>query len=214
MSDVLELQPAYTNSFTVSVDPLVAYIDDVVSPEECEAIIQAASPTIERSKVSNEAEGEFSKGRTGSNTWVKHDHNDITETVCERIANIVGIPLEHAESMQVIHYGVTQEYRSHYDAYDLSTLKGQRCCKNGGQRMLTALVYLNDIEEGGGTGFPKCDALVNAKKGRLVIFHNCENGTTDVHKKSLHAGTPVKKGEKWAFNLWFRNRPTSEIQKF
>jgi len=29
-------------------------------------------------------------------------------------------------------------------------------------------------------------------------------GTTKVHPDSLHAGRPVTKGEKFAFNLWFR----------
>ena len=74
----------------------------------------------------------------------------------------------------------------------------------GGQRMVTCLLYLNDVEEGGGTPFPNLDMEIRAKKGRMVLFHNCHEGSTVRHPDSLHGGMPVLKGEKWACNLWFR----------
>ena len=45
---------------------------------------------------------------------------------------------------------------------------------------------------------------VNSEKGKIVVFHNVYDGTNNRHAMSEHAGMPVKKGEKWAFNLWFR----------
>jgi prolyl 4-hydroxylase len=36
----------------------------------------------------------------------------------------------------------------------------------GGQRMVTCLLYLNDVEKGGGTSFPRLDMEVRAKKGQ------------------------------------------------
>ena len=72
--------------------------------------------------------------------------------------------------------------------------------------MVTALVYLNDVEKGGHTKFTKMDLSVEAKKGRILVFHNCEKGTNIVHNLSEHAGTPVLAGEKYAFNLWFRQQ--------
>jgi len=41
----------------------------------------------------------------------------------------------------------------------------------------------------------------------MVIFHNTTGMTNDIHKKSLHGGMPVHYGEKWACNLWFREKP-------
>ena len=75
--------------------------------------------------------------------------------------------------------------------------------------MVTVLVYLNDVEEGGGTDFPELGVTVTAKKGDVVVFHNVINETPvashpKIHPKSLHAGMPVIKGEKWMVNLWFR----------
>ena len=62
------------------------------------------------------------------------------------------MPLERAESFQVIYYGVTQEYRPHYDSWEHNgSEKTLRCMKYGGARIKTALCYLNDVKKGGGT---------------------------------------------------------------
>jgi prolyl 4-hydroxylase len=46
-----------------------------------------------------------SEGRTGSNHWLKYDEDDVVQSIGKRIADIVGLPLANAESMQIIHYG-------------------------------------------------------------------------------------------------------------
>jgi prolyl 4-hydroxylase len=128
----------------------------------------------------------------------------------KRVSNLVGIPVRHAESLQVVHYGETQEYKPHFDAYDMTTEKGQQRTAKGGQRLVTALMYLNEVEDGGGTIFPKLDLEVEARPGRMVIFHNVgDNDLEDLtrHRHSLHGGSPVWGGQKWACNLWFRQFP-------
>ena len=102
--------------------------------------------------VSENNKGIVSTGRTGSNTWIQHDYDEITKKVGERIAMIVGMPLENAESFQVIYYGIKQEYRQHYDSWEHNgSEKTYRCMKYGGARMKTALCYLNNVTKGGGT---------------------------------------------------------------
>jgi hypothetical protein len=86
--------------------------------------------------------------------------------------------------------------------------------KYGGQRMKTALVYLNNVDEGGGTRFTKLNKEVNAEKGKLLVFHNVHDGTHNKHELSEHAGMPVIQGEKWAFNLWFREETRKVLYKY
>ena len=89
------------------------------------------------------------------------------------ISNIVDIPLSHAEIFQVIYYDATQEYRSHYDGWlHNNSEKSNRCMKYGGQRIATALCYLNNVEQGGCTGFPRLNIEVPPEQGKLLIFHN------------------------------------------
>ena len=42
--------------------------------------------------------------------------------------------------------------------------------------------------------------------GKLLVFSNVYENTNKRHENSEHAGMPVIEGEKWAFNLWLRER--------
>ena len=81
---------------------------------------------------------------------------------------------------------------------------------NGGQRLITALVYLNEVSKGGGTQFTRIiDAsgerlTINPEPGKMLMFYNCKKNTNGRHILSGHANIHNKRRGKWAFNLWFR----------
>ena len=211
MSDTIQLKSKYEGAEVFSSEPLVAVRNNVISPIECAYLIELAKPHIKRAGVVLDEGFKPSEGRTGSNHWLKYEEDDVVKSIGQRIADIVGLPLENAESMQIIHYGPEQEYRPHFDAFNLSLARGQKAAQWGGQRLVTALVYLNKVEGGGATQFPKLGITVPASPGRMVIFHNTTEDISGPHPLSLHAGMPVEAGEKWAFNLWFRHHDTREM---
>ncbi len=197
---------------TINNNPSVYVIDDFLSNSECEHFINIAKPNLQQALVSSNQKGFVSKGRTGKNCWVQHHNDKVTKDVGERIAGVLGLNLNTAEQYQIIYYGISEEYKQHYDSWDHDgSEKSIRCMKYGGQRLYTALCYLNDVEEGGHTRFIKLQKQVEAKKGRLLVFSNVYEDTNKKHLESEHAGMPVIKGEKWAFNLWFREKPRTEI---
>ena len=214
MMDFAPVKTEYADTTVLNAVPFVGFKDDVLTPEECDYLIALASGKMQRAKVSLDKDSDIIDGRSGSNCWLRYTEDETVRCIGQRIADRVGIPLENAEAMQVIHYGPDQEYRSHYDAYDLTSERGQRCCRYGGQRLVTALVYLNDVTQGGGTRFAKLDTEVKAKQGRMALFNNVGDDYLFAHKDSLHAGEPVVEGEKWAFNIWFHARPMTEKQDF
>ena len=179
---------------------------------ECNHIIGQAMPFLSDSLVAGSKEGFISTGRISSNCWLPHNKTSTIARMCEKISYITCSPLENAEKLQVIHYPEGGLYNPHYDGWDHdNSEKQQRNMKYGGQRLLTALVYLNDVKEGGGTNFPKKNIVVKPKIGTILVFNNCIGNTNQKDMNSLHGGMPVIKGEKWAFNLWFREAPTSKI---
>lgn len=199
-------------------DPQVLVKENFISSEDCDHFVSICKDRLKEALVSNNQKGMVSAGRSGKNCWLNHDHDSVTKKVAERIAKIVDIPLSHAEIFQVIYYDPTQEYRAHYDGWlHNNSEKSNRCMKYGGQRLVTALCYLNDVEEGGCTGFPRLNIEVPPQKGKLLIFHNVkegsgkETGRSERHPLSEHAGRPVIKGHKWAFNLWFRETPKTVL---
>ena len=77
------------------------------------------------------------------------------------------------------------------------------CAKAGqhaGNRTRTICVYLNHVEAGGETVFPRADVSVAPVPGRAVVFDKLfADGQPDL--ESLHAGLPVTRGEKWLATL-------------
>jgi prolyl 4-hydroxylase len=194
-----------TEIVTHNKEPFVATLDKCLTQKECEHMIRISKPSMKKSLVSFDKIGVESSGRTSQNTWIQHDHDEITKSIGEKIAKIVGMPLENAEAFQVIYYDTCAEYQNHYDSWEHDgSEKTLRCMKYGGARLKTALVYLNDVDEGGSTRMTRLNIDVLPKLGKLLIFENTYTGTNVRHPLSKHAGMPVIKGEKYVFNVWFK----------
>jgi prolyl 4-hydroxylase len=200
----ITLKTDYPGSNRINEEPPVYLFEDFLSADECEHLVELARPHMRRAVVSGGDQGMESDGRTGGVHWIPHRQTAVTQSISQRMAELVGLPLVNAESIQVINYGAGQEYKPHYDAWLHDSEAGQRCLARGGQRLVTCLIYLAEVDAGGGTLFPKMDIEVMPRPGRMVLFHNCYLGRTQRHPDSLHGGMPPQSGTKWACNFWFR----------
>ena len=189
-----------------SADPIVYLVSDFLNDEECEAFIDAAQGKLKVSTVISKDKFIQHESRTSENCWLEHDANEIVHEVSKRLSILVQMPIKNAEQYQVVYYRAGAECKPHYDSFDYDSEEGKENWEPGGQRVISALAYLNNVDEGGGTGFPNLDIEIEAKKGDVLIFHNTLQDSNEVHPRSLHAGLPVTSGEKWAINLWFRER--------
>lgn len=76
-----------------------------------------------------------------------------------------------------------------------------------GPRLLTAFLYLNDVEEGGGTDFPKLGITVNPKKGMMLLWPSVlDSDPFKIDRRTSHQALPVEKGLKYAANAWIHMR--------
>ncbi len=208
-----QLKKDYPHSQRINDEPPVYLFEEFLSREECEHLIELARPHMQRAVVSGGEDGVESDGRTGGVHWIVHDHDELTSGISNRLADLVGLPLVNAESIQVINYGAGQEYKPHFDAWVPDTEAGARCLARGGQRLITCLLYLCDLDAGGGTFFPKMDVEVMPKLGRMVLFHNCYENSSERHPASLHGGMPPDAGMKWACNFWFRENAYQQVAR-
>ena len=185
---------------------MIAIVHDFISVDECEEILAYSWQNMERSSVaSKDGKGEIHNGRTGSNTWLAHDASPVIKGVADRISQMVRMPLDNAEPFQVVHYTENQEYDYHYDSFDENDEGyNEEYTNNGGQRLITVLGYLRDVPKGGETGFNHLGVSIQPRRGSIIVWWNVEQDTTKREIKSQHAGLPVLEGEKYAFNLWFR----------
>lgn len=85
--------------------------------------------------------------------------------------------------------------------------------QNPGPRVLTAYIYLNDVEKGGGTNFPQLDITVTPQRGQLLLLPSILNeDSTKVDMRTEHQALPVEAGEKYGANgcLHLRNFISSQ----
>jgi prolyl 4-hydroxylase len=195
------------NAVILHDDPYIAYYAQFTTRTECDELIKLAQNQLEPSKVVEPTGLAVTNARISENTWLQHDSTESVQRLCERIASIVGRSLVYAEQLQVARYRIGGKFNAHFDSFELSTASGKKYLEEGGQRLITAILYLNDVDEGGETAFPELDLSVAARQGDMLIFENCRRSTNERHPQSLHEGRPVKKGEKWIATLWFRERP-------
>ncbi|GMH84049.1 hypothetical protein TrST_g11219 [Triparma strigata] len=145
--------------------PPIYYVHDFLTINECDKLIQAGleggfhpSPVVGDSPLPDptipatlRAKPKISSARTSTTIYL--DRADVP-TLVSKVTNLTGVGPSQCELPQVAQYLPDQKYDSHYDAFDTTTPNGVAFCQNGGQRICTVLVYLNDVEVGGRTSFP------------------------------------------------------------
>jgi prolyl 4-hydroxylase len=208
-----EIPPgAYGNAGKISVlseEPRIFLIENFLTYEECDHLIEKARPALKRSTVLSDhlENGDVNRlhaARTSKGMFFEKPSTDpVLRRVEKRIAALTGLPEANGEAMQILSYGLNAEYRPHYDYFDPSTPGGAVCYNRGGQRLATLVMYLADTEEGGETIFPYADVFAKPIKGNAVLLYNCTpDGAED--PLSLHGSAPVIRGEKWVAVKWLR----------
>jgi prolyl 4-hydroxylase len=188
--------------------PCVAVLSNVMNKEECDRLIELAKPRLGPSTVVDP--------KTGMNTVAAHRNSEgmffrLEETpfiasLDRRVSWIMGMPVAHGEGLQVLRYGPGTQSTPHFDFLAASGAANQQSLARSGQRVSSLVIYLNDVPSGGETAFPEAGLTVSALRGNAVYFEYCDS-RGEVDPLSLHAGSPVLSGEKWALTKWMRQRP-------
>ncbi|XP_061394316.1 prolyl 4-hydroxylase subunit alpha-2-like [Musca vetustissima] len=187
----------------LSLDPYVIQVYDVLSDQQIKTIKNIAKPHMDRSKVFNlnTDEHEVSETRTSHTAWLKYYKHKVLENMLQHVSDISGLDYSNAEDMQIVNYGLGGHYGPHFDFFTESSW----FTPEDGNRISTAMFYLSDVEEGGGTGFTFLKLLVKPRKGSLLFWYNLHaSGHEDY--RSNHGACPVLKGSKWIANIWVRER--------
>jgi prolyl 4-hydroxylase len=185
--------------------PQVILLGNVLCAEECDAIIAHCGTRYTRSTVTAEADGAsvVHEGRTSEMAFIQRGEVEVAERVERRLAALAHWPAECSEPFQLQKYGVTQEYRPHFDWLDPDSSGHRSHLARGGQRLATFVLYLSDVDQGGGTVFPALGLEVFPKKGSALWFLNTD-GNHQPDQQTLHGGAPVVSGTKIIANKWLR----------
>lgn len=198
-------------NYTVTVirtDPLFLYVSGLINEDEAEQLTNMAKKRgLVRSPVvmPDLQQNGISDVRTSTTSFLKRSENAVLYCVERRIATITGGSVGHFEPPQIVHYDVGEFYGAHYDFFDPDSLL-QDQHRLMGQRVVSTLVYLNDVEQGGTTSFPRLRMKIKPIKGDALLWWNVDGINQLADNRTLHSGDPVTKGEKWALSIWQREK--------
>ena len=182
----------------LSQSPDVRIVRSLFSAAECEHIAALSSPLLTPSVVVDPATQRQIPHpiRTSAGAVLGPIQQDLViHALDRRIAAASATRVEQGEPLTVLRYAPGQQYRLHHDC-----LPGE-----ANQRVMTAIVYLNDDYDGGATQFPAADTEFRGRTGDAILFVNIlPDGRVD--ERSRHAGLPVTRGEKWICTRWIRAR--------
>ena len=181
-------------------EPLIVKFHNVLSNEECQALIECAASRLERSKLANK---EISQIRTSSGMFFDENENPLITTIEKRVSALMNLPIEHAEGLQILHYKPGEEFKAHFDYF------GAHHPSNKNNRISSLVMYLNEVEQGGETTFPNLGLTVTPTKCSAVYFEYFYNDQR-LNELTLHSGAPVIRGEKWVATQWIRKQRVRE----
>jgi len=166
-------------------------------------------------------EGKLDDVRTSWGMFLDTAETPMVKAIEERVAEWAQVPVRNQEQLQVLRYGLGQQYSEHYDSFEHAVL--DKDPRGNSQRCATVLMFLSQVEEGGETVFPQhsewaSDSLraaaanfssacakrgpaVHPRAGDAILFWSLDlNGKEDT--ASMHASCPVIRGQKWTATKW------------
>lgn len=173
-----------------------------LEPELCRQLIGRIDSNRRPSAIADDMG--YANFRT-SETCDLDGSDPVVARVDEAICALLGLPAELGEPIQGQRYAPGQEFKPHTDTFEPTGVDFFEHCAERGNRSWTAMVYLNEPEEGGATRFKAIGKIVQPETGKLLAWNNLlADGRPN--PATLHQGMKVRRGTKYILTKWFRER--------
>jgi prolyl 4-hydroxylase len=194
-----------------SPEPRVCTFSGFVRAEVCEVLIELATGRLVPARVYDPVSREDVVAAHRNNTVASFQVGSaelVHALLQARMSVACGVSERMMEGPTVLHYAPGEQIQDHYDFVDpKSTPDYAGEIARNGQRLITFLVYLNEDYDGGETAFPELGLVHKGCRGDAIYFVNVlPDLSPDL--RTLHAGRPTTRGEKWIVTQFVRSRLT------
>ena len=184
--------------------------ENIITPEEAKYILEKSTNYFKDSVIVSGHNINIRKSKTA---WL-NKHDPVIKNIIDRVCKLTNTPYENAEHLQVVKYDTNGYYNEHFDTVTSYDKNSQEFLFKGGHRVITMLIYLNDDFTEGATRFPILKKRIKPPKYSGILFYTLDKNLKKCHPKALHAGLPIKSGNKYIANVWIRQKPYPFINNY
>jgi len=200
---VRERLSALPEAYPIPTDKAEMFaVGEFFTPEECGRLMTIIDAVAQPSRA---FDATYESGYRTSYSGDVDPHDPFIMKLQRRLDDLLGIDPSFGETIQGQRYLPGQQFQPHCDWFPGDTAYWEIEKKRGGQRSITAMAYLNPVEEGGATAFPHLGLSIEPKPGALLIWNNADP-EGNPNPWTIHAGTPVVRGVKYIITKWYRSR--------
>jgi prolyl 4-hydroxylase len=177
-------------------------VRNFLDPETCAALIERIDVERRPSGIADDIGiANFRTSETCDLDW----SDPVVAEVERKISSLLGLQLDASEPPQGQRYAPGQEFKAHTDTFEPGGYDYYVHTAERGQRTWTAMIYLNEPEDGGATRFKRIGKTIQAEAGKLLAWNNLlADGQPNPF--TLHQGMKVRRGTKYIVTKWFRER--------
>jgi len=128
----------------ISKSPRIYIVDNAFTQDECAELIQTGFHLLEPAQIMG-GDGKLKPAddyRSATTATLMRKSSPIVDKFRKRMANLILLPEEYGEELQLTRYTAGQKYEAHFDS---SLLAG---------RLATVIIFLGLPEKGGELAFP------------------------------------------------------------
>ncbi|MDA9799914.1 2OG-Fe(II) oxygenase [Gammaproteobacteria bacterium] len=197
------------NVILYSPDPILYLVKAFISKEECQAFIKQFDNQLGTDSIKTSHSKKSILDNNTNHCFIDHNVDEILHDLSKRLSILAQIPIRNAEPYELIHYEKGEEPKLSFEAFDIDCVRDKKKLIRGGQRNLSTIFFLNEIDEGSGIVFPKLQITIPAKQGDVLVLHNTIETSHQqehpiIHPNSIHAAFTVHSERQLIGYLRFR----------
>ncbi len=173
-----------------------------LTPEHCGQLIELIDAGRRPSEIADPNGDDYF--RTSETCDLPGDAAPVRELE-QLLEPFTGIDPKFGEPVQGQRYAVGQEFKQHTDYFEPGGEDFTKFCSVAGQRTWTFMIYLNEVEAGGGTRFKVIGKTFHPEVGKLLGWNN-HRADGSLNPATLHHGMKVRKGVKYVITKWYREK--------
>jgi len=129
-------------------------------------------------------------------------NNPLITEIDQRLCKLIGIDPSYSEPLQGQYFGADQKLKPYTDYLEQHEMDHRDALM--GHRTFTVMIYLNDVEAGGGTHFSEANSTIKPRTGLAVIWSNLDDNGSP-RSQSARNTLPVAQGYQTVITKWFRS---------